>query len=193
MKRIYFFASREDILSIAEMLESKEPVKYILAHHNLHPKYGAVAPIYETARDIPDLGIAAGSQTGRCERYLVAERSISVTPMSRLIGGGTGEGKLITAYEAGNCAECVEFNAGGFWSDRVLINGLVQAWSDNPAAQKLMRKFESAFKKKFVTELASHWIGPEAYEFLKGGGRLTLNAEASPEFDIKLPPSDAGH
>lgn len=187
MKRIYLFASKNDILSITDSVENKGPVKYILAQHDLHLKYGAVAPVYETARSIPDLGVAAGSQTGSCERYLVVERSTEVLPVTRLIGTKLpGGGKLITAYEMGNCSECVEFNAGGLWSGGVLLNGLIQTWSEGPAAQRLMRQFASVLKQQFETKINVYWIGPEAYEFLKTGGRLTLNVDAAPSFDVKI-------
>ncbi|MCL9841436.1 hypothetical protein PP715_23445 [Ralstonia solanacearum] len=187
MKRIFLFATKNDILSITDEVEGKGSVKYLLAHHNLHPKYGSVAPVYQTARNIPELGIAAGTQTGRCERYLVVETSTEVVPMSRFIGENLPQGgELITAYEAGNCRECVEFNAGGFWEGKVLINGLIQTWSDDPAAQRLMRRYTSAIKKLFDKKVNAYWIGPEAYEFLKNGGRLTLNVQADPSFDLKI-------
>ncbi|MCK4118757.1 hypothetical protein G7939_21010 (plasmid) [Ralstonia solanacearum] len=187
MKRIYLFATKSDILLITDAVEAKGAVKYILAHHNLHPKYGPVAPVYQTARDIPDLGIAAATQTGRCERYLVAESSTEVKPMARYVGENLPEGgEMIAAYEAGNCRECVEVNAGGLWDGQVLLNGLIQTWSDDAAAQRLMRRYASALKKLFGKQINSYWIGPEAYEFLKNGGRLTLNVNADPSFDLRI-------
>ncbi|KLU25972.1 hypothetical protein EOS_11930 [Caballeronia mineralivorans PML1(12)] len=188
MKRIHFFASKNDIQSITDLVESTDAVKYILAHHHFHPMSGPDAPIYETARDIPDLGVAAANQTVNCARYLVVEHSTGVTPMTRHIGKNLPDGgKWYTAYEAGNCRECVEFNAGGFWSDGTLINGLVQTWSDDPAAQRLMRRFAAGLKKNFVAKINVYWIGREANEFLKNGGRLTFNSSAPPEFNIKIP------
>lgn len=85
MKRI-FCLQKNDILSIMDEVGGKGSVKYLLARHNLHPKYGSVVPVYQTAHNIPELGIAAGTQTGRCERYLVVESSTEVVPMSRFIG-----------------------------------------------------------------------------------------------------------
>jgi hypothetical protein len=187
MKRLYFFASKADILLATDMLESKEEVKYILAHHNLHPNRGLNAPIYESAREIPDLGVAAAKQTGSCEHYLIAGRSQEVTPVSRLVGKNLPDGgRFITAYEAGACSHCVEFNAGGYWDGEVLINGLVQTWSLDPAAQKLMRIFSAGFKKAFPKKIGVYWIGPEALQFLTKGGRLTLNVNAAPSFDIRF-------
>lgn len=69
----------------------------------------------------------------------------------------------------------------------MLINGLVQTWSDSKEAQRLMRLFMSAFKNVFIQKIGAYWIGPEALEFLRGGGRLTLNVDADPSFDIQLP------
>jgi hypothetical protein len=75
-------------------------------------------------------------------------------------------GNPVTAYEAGNCPDCVEFNAGGFWEEKVLISGLIQTWSDSKEAQRLMRLFLSSIRKHFKEKINAFWIGPEAYEFL---------------------------
>jgi hypothetical protein len=188
MKRIFFFATRNDILSITDSVESGQTLKYILAHHNLHPKYRNGAPIYNSAHEIPDFGIAAAGQTNRCERYLIVDESVDVLPVSRLVGENLPDGGAwITAYEAGNCSQCVQLNAGGFWNSEVLINGLVQTWSDSAEAQRLMRRFASAVRRQFATKIGEYWIGREAFEFLKRGGRLTLNVAAASSFDVKLP------
>ncbi len=49
-----------------------------------------------------------------------------------------------------------------------------------------MRRYTSAIKKLFDKKVNAYWIGPEAYEFLKNGGRLTLNVQADPSFDLKI-------
>ncbi|WP_155626242.1 hypothetical protein [Burkholderia vietnamiensis] len=188
MKRIHFFATKNDVLLITDFIESKGDVKYILSHHHFFQEYGAEAPIFNSARNIPDLGVAAKSQTGSCKDYILVGRSVAVEPMSRFIGENLPEGgKWYTAYESGNCNEGVAFNAGGFWSDGTLINGLIQTWSDDSAAQKIMRQAASAFKKYYPAKINVFWIGPEAYELLKSGRRLTQNVAASPEFDLKIP------
>ncbi|WP_155642079.1 hypothetical protein [Burkholderia cepacia] len=188
MKRIHFYATRDDILLITDSMESRQNLKYILTLHSLHPKYDGVAPIYESGRDIQSLGDAAKNQTGGCERYIVVERSVNVIPVSRFIGKDTPSGgKWYVDYEIGNCPEGVEFNAGGLWSSEILINGLIQTWSDDPAAQKLMRQAAAAMKKYFPAKIDAYWVGPEAFELLKSGFRLTSNAAAGPEFDLKLP------
>lgn len=182
MKRIYFFATRNDLLTVANAVEEKVSLQYILAHHQLHPAYGPTAPTYPSASRFPSLGIAAAKQTGSCERYLVASRTTAVVPVTRLIDGNPE-----TYFEPGNCPDCIEFNAGGLWEGRVLINGLVQTWSDSKEARRLMRLFMSTFEKIFKRKIGAYWIGPEAYEFLRGGGRLTLNVDAEPSFDIQIP------
>ncbi|CAG9203107.1 hypothetical protein BVI2075_320192 [Burkholderia vietnamiensis] len=112
---------------------------------------------------------------------------MAVESMSRFIGENLPEGgRWYAAYESGNCNEGVAFNAGGFWSDGTLINGLIQTWSDDSAAQKIMRQAASAFKKYYPAKINVFWIGPEAYELLKSGRRLTQNVAASPEFDLKI-------
>jgi hypothetical protein len=182
MKRIHFFATKADILTAMDTLEGKAPLTYTLAQHRLHPLYASVAPRYQSLSQFPDLGIAASGQTSRCERYIVASPSTVVLPLTRNVNG-----RSVTAYELGNCPDCVEFNAGGFWEQKVLINGLVQTWSDSKEAQRLMRVFMLAFRKTFDRRIGVYWIGPEAFEYLKSGGRLTLNVDADPSFDLTLP------
>ncbi|KAB0685729.1 hypothetical protein [Burkholderia territorii] len=186
MKRIHFFATKNDTLSVTDEVERKLELKYILTHHTVYQKYDD-APIYETARNIPEIGSAAGSQTTRCENYLVVERNVPVSPVTEFFGELLPEGgKWYTFYRAGNCPEGVEFNAGGMWSSTIMINGLVRTWSDDSAAQRLMRLFASAMKKQFQEKINGYWIGAEAYQFLKNGGRLTQSADAPSEFDLKL-------
>jgi len=189
MKRIFFFATRHDVLSITNAVEQKNALKYYLTFHHAYPKYAASgAPVFESASLIPELGIAAGSQTGGCERYVVACASTLVEPMTRYIGlPPPGKGRFLTAYEMGNCRDCVQFNAGGFWEETVLLNGLIETWSDSASAQRLMRQFMSAIKKNFREKINLYWVGPEAFEFLKNGGRLTLNVDAASSFDLKIP------
>ncbi|MEX3967384.1 hypothetical protein AB4Y42_35060 [Paraburkholderia sp. EG286B] len=182
MKRIFFYATKIDILAVANAVEEKTPLQYILAHHQLHPAYGPTAAEYPSASQLPRLGIATAKQTGSCEQYIVAPRTSAITPVTRLIGGNPE-----TCFELGNCPDCVEFNGGGFWEGRVLINGLIQTWSDSKDAQRLMRLFKSTIQKTFKQKIGSYWIGPEAFKFLQDGGRLTLNVEAEPCFDIQVP------
>jgi hypothetical protein len=182
MKRIFFFATKIDILTLANAVEKTTPLQYVLAHHQLHPAYGPDAPTYSSVSDFPHLGVATAKQTGSCERYIVAPRTTAIVSTTRQIAGNPE-----TCFEMGNCPDCVELNVGGFWKEQVLINGLVQTWSDSKDAQRLMRRFMSSFKHLFEQRIGAYWIGPEALEFLRDGGRLTLNVDAHPDFDIQLP------
>ncbi|MFP3615570.1 hypothetical protein SB778_36595, partial [Paraburkholderia sp. SIMBA_050] len=78
MKRIHFFASKRDVLRVTDFVEEKQKVKYILTLHHTHQK--EEAPIYESARDIDNIGIATASQTARCQNFLVADRAANVLP-----------------------------------------------------------------------------------------------------------------
>ncbi|VVD67568.1 hypothetical protein PIN31009_00434 [Pandoraea iniqua] len=182
MKRIFFFATKSDILAVTNIVEERLDLMYILSHHGLFSEHQGCAPKYESAAKIPTLGIATRRQTTSCERYLVVNRATHVEPVTRVYGGVEK-----TEYEQGNCPDAIEFNAGGFWENEVLINGLIQTWSESTPAQQLMRAFFAAMKKTFKTKVNAYWIGPEAFQFLKDGGRLTLNVDANPSFDIKIP------
>jgi hypothetical protein len=165
---------------VTDAVEKQLSLRYILAYHNLFPEYGGGAQ-YESASQIPTLGVATRKQTATCEKYIVANRSTQVEPITRVVAGRSS-----TVYEPGNCSDCIEFTAGGLWDGSILINGLIQTWSEGALAQQLMRKFSSAMKKTFTEKINSYWIGPEAFQFLKDGGRLTLNIDAAPSFDIRI-------
>ncbi|WP_446904892.1 hypothetical protein [Burkholderia sp. YIM B11467] len=182
MKRIFFFATKNDILAITDAVEKQLSLRYILAYHNLFPEYDGLAPRCDAASQIPTLGVATRKQTSGCERYVVTNNFTHVEPVVRVVSG-----KEYAIYEPGNCPDCIEFTAGGFWGEHVLINGLIQTWSDSVLSQQLMRKFSSAIRKSFSKKIGAYWIGPEAFLFLRDGGRLTLNVEAASSFDIKLP------
>lgn len=40
MKRIFFFATKSDILAVTDAVEKQLSLRYILAYHNLFPEYG---------------------------------------------------------------------------------------------------------------------------------------------------------
>ncbi|ODP30732.1 hypothetical protein [Pandoraea sp. ISTKB] len=181
MKRIFFFATKNDMLAVANFVESDFFLTYVLSHHGLFDRERGDAPRYQSLSEMPMLGVAARQQTGGCERYIVAHRSTPIVPVARSYNG-----ESVTEYEQGNCPDAIELNAGGIWEDRVLISGLIQTWSESMLAQQLMRKFLSAMRNLFKCKINEYWVGMEAYQFLELGGRLTFNADTNSSFDLKI-------
>ncbi|WCM18263.1 hypothetical protein NDK50_12360 [Paraburkholderia bryophila] len=112
---------------------------------------------------------------------LIADVAAEIRPITRKIGD-----RQVTAYEAGNCSECIELNVGGVFSEGILINGLVEVWIDSDASRKLMRLFATTIRKEFRLKIKAFWIGREAHELLKQGWRLTQNVDAAPFVDLKI-------
>lgn len=181
MRRIFIFATKADLLSVTNLVEKTEDLRYTLAFDNLFPEYKGVAPQYRSAAEILTIGIATRDQTARCENYVVSRVKTSVTPTQSMIGG-----KPVTHFVPGRYPDCIEFNAGGLWGEDILISGLIQTWSDSLPAQQLMRKFSAALKKQFAKKINGYWVGHEAYAFLLQGGRLTINVSADASFDLKV-------
>jgi hypothetical protein len=50
---------------------------------------------------------------------------------------------------------------------------------------ELMRRFHEAIKRNF-SKIRAYYVGPEAYELLKRGKRLTINEHAAREFDLTI-------
>jgi hypothetical protein len=73
---------------------------------------------------------------------------------------------------------------GGIWCDEVLLSGSVTTVSDSEVAQRLMKRFRSAFRKRFV-RVQAYLVGPGAEAMLDTGKRLTHAAQSPPEYNLK--------
>ena len=182
MRRILWYALKGDCLAVTRAVEVQVAMQYVLTNQGLFPEYGATPPKYESASDIPTIGIATRSQTIACERYLAADRLVQLKMGRRMLAG-----QLVEEFAPGGNRQAIEFCSGGLWCEQILIPGILQAWSDDPLAQSLMRRFMRAIRAAAYCKVGAYWVGPEAYEFLKEGGRLAVNAEAEESFDLRLP------
>ena len=85
--------------------------------------------------------------------------------------------------------ESITFHIGTAARDRVLLpSRFGSAWR-NPIADRIERKFRAELKRQGFRRIKAYWVGPEAYSLWKTGWRLTVGAEAAPEFDLR---DDAG-
>jgi hypothetical protein len=170
MRQVLFFATRDDLLPVLDLLERKSAIKYVRVGN--FPS--ANLDTYLAGADIPNLGRAGAESSGGCDTFLVCARdlAVQVRPIELTSGG-----RLFAIDQLEN-PDTVALTAGGIWKPDVLLNGRVATGSDTAAAQSLMRLFQSAIKKTFVKIKAFH-VGPEAVLMLDSGKRLA-GAEQSP-------------
>lgn len=179
MKRILFYATREDLLPVLREFESKETLKYVRT--GLFPTHSY--DTIEHGAQIEGLGKATADSASLSETFLVCRRE---TPVKvRPITGGTVQRFAIDQLWN---PDTVVFTPAGLWNDEALLHGRLGTISDKPSAQALMRRFNAAMRKNY-TKVNSFWVGPKALDYLKSGKRLTIAVQSPKEFDLKT--SDA--
>lgn len=178
MKRISFFATKGDLLSLFLELEAKRQVKYYRAGRILdEPKF----QMWLSGADLPKLGKAAGDQAGTCDSFIVLERSSAINVVEQEMVNGTKRCDL----DQRTNPDSVILSVGGEWIDGSLISGGLSTASPSAISQRLMRSFQSAIKKKSFTRVQAFWVGPEALGALRSGKRLSYAIQSPPEYDLR--------
>jgi hypothetical protein len=179
MTHMLFFATKEDLLPVFEMIESTCALAYVRSGQFSERSFQHLS----RGADIPKLGMASAESSSGCETYLIMENFTHVEMRSiRQLDGSEkfGVDQLVNP-------DTVTFTAGGLWAMEVLLHGRVATASDSEMSRKLMKLFSSAIRKKFK-KVKAYWVGPRAYAFLESGGRLTMAAQSPHEFDLIIAP-----
>jgi len=177
MTQILFYATKEDLLPIFDLVEAKKPLKYVRAERYTRPKL----EILTNGISIPNLGIANRDSSIACDTYLSFHQFSSVKVRQIPQNDGT------TAYVVDQLTnpDSVSITAGGVRGPSVLLSGRVATASESPHAQELMKLFASAFRKRF-RKVKAFWVGQHALTQLEQGTRLTQAVTSPSEFDLKL-------
>lgn len=177
MKRILFFALKDDILPVLAAVEDEAPLKYVRTGNFTVPAYDC----YTSGAEIPRLGQASFASAVGCDKFLVTQRVVPIEVETLALSAG---GTRYLVDQLMN-PDTVVFAPGGVWDNTILLYGGVTTVSDSVLAQHLMKRFSSAIKKRF-SRVGPYLVGPQALCFLKEGNRLTLAAQTPREFDLKL-------
>jgi len=175
MKRVPFFATKNDLLLVLCELEAKRKIKYTRAGLIKGP----TPEMWESGANLPDLGRAAGDQAVACDTFLILDGASTADVISR----GTFNGEYRYDVDQGKNPNSVILNVGGEWVDGSLISGGVATISSSPISQSLMRAIHSAVKKHF-TRVQAFWVGPEALAALRSGKRLTYAVQSPRNYDL---------
>ncbi len=185
MSRIHFFTTISDILQIANEMDRKLNLKAILGFDELVTSDGSQPlTVYENLSSIKDLGVATHGQKDRSVDYVVLDRSIELKPGIRETSSGNKRRYMRATLDERSAS----FQPGGEFKDAIVMGEILYELSSKES-QKIVRAFRSAFKKHCPAKAAcGFWIGPEAYQRLQSGCRLTPYYEhPQPElFDVSL-------
>jgi hypothetical protein len=177
-----FFASPDDLLSVFERVESRHSLSFVLAGMFETSQFA----LFHAGAALPTLRLPADRQSIGCPTYLVLWGSTPVNVRSvRQRTGGTRY-----AIDQLENPDSITLTHGGFHSPNVLISGRVATVSVTPTGKKLQSAFSNAIAKQF-TRVNAFYVGPEAYELLRQGCRLTFNADTPPEYDLERPRASA--
>ena len=183
MKRIFFFATPDDIVPVLNRFEENGPFKYVVMGNLTTPNRA----IYLSAKEIPNPGISTHETGHASTAYMVSHRDTK-NAMEKFVGNG-GE----TRWDLNNCdnEETVILTLAGLWIDGTLLPGLMDTLHQTSVAQQLMKWFLTALKQERFVKVESWWVGKAAMDMLQSGKRLTTTAvQSPPQFDLKLPEKD---
>jgi hypothetical protein len=177
MTQILFYATKEDLVPIFEVVEASKPLKYARTGHYSRPK----AEIFASGTNIPELGIANSDSSIGCDSYLILGESSDVAVRHILQTDGA------TKYMVDQLInpDSATITAGGVRTPGVILHGRVATASDSPQSQAIMKLFASAFRKQF-RKVKSFWVGKHALAQLERGTRLTIAVSSPSEFDLEL-------
>lgn len=180
MKRIFFFATPVDIVSVLNRFEANAPLKFV-EMGNLTTSNRA---IYLNSSEIPNPGIATYETGSLSQGYMVSHRDTK-NNMHSFVGR---KGEKRWSLDNSDNEETVILTMAGLGRTGTLLPGNMATLHETPVAQQLMKWFQSALKQEGFTKVRDWWLGREALAMLKAGKRLTTTAEQSPpEFDLTLP------
>jgi hypothetical protein len=182
MSQCHFFASPDDLLRVFDRVESQHSISFVLAGMFETSQFA----VFHAGAALPTLRSPAGRQSIECPTYLVMPVStpINVRSVPQRTGG------VSFAIDQLENPDSTTLTHGGFHSPDVLISGRVATVSVTPTGKKLQSAFSRAIAKQF-TRVKAFYVGPEAYNCLQQGCRLTFNVDAPPEYDLERPRASA--
>lgn len=175
MKHILFFALKDDLLPMLELVESKGALKYARMGNFASHEIKDGISVFENGMGIPNLGKASADSAAACEAFLVCERGtpVNLRPV---------QGERVCVDQLAN-PDSVEFKPGGIWNEDVLLHGRIATASESAISQALMKRFQAAVKKTF-SKVKAFYVGPKALVLLESGKRLTISVQSAREFDL---------
>lgn len=170
-----FFSTRQDLIPVIRQVEAKRPLKYVRTGLLYSPKLTT----YNSALDMPNLGIASNESAINGDNYLVLDRAddVSVQPSPQNAGGTR------YAVDQGHNPRTICFLHGGQFADDIILYGRVATISNHEFSVSLYRLFYAAIRKHF-TKLKAFYVGNEAKKLCDSGFRLTQAVQSPKEYDL---------
>lgn len=172
-----FFATREDLRSGLETIESEMELEYVLYETRDDPSFLRL----QSLLDAPRLGDSRTGQWTTDDGYFVYERD------ARPQATGTPQRRGGVKYSLEWSPHAVQFAPAGLHrTSGALVAGRIGSLVDaSSRGVALYRAFSAAVLRGF-TLVRSHWVGPEAYAEFRAGRRLaTIGVRSPRDYDLR--------
>lgn len=180
-RRIWFFATRSDLLSTLESVEQRVPLNYFPC--------GVVAQDvtgFGSASEIVGLGQAREGSYLDQDRYLVVPKS-EPFQLRRVEHTDGGESFRSDPVLNPNSVVC---QTGGVFEDKFVLIGEFGTVSVKQAGFDLLETIRRKVRSDY-TRVADAYIGPDAEKLARGVARLAGSTRAPTVTDLVLPKVDA--
>lgn len=179
-KQTAFFATKEDLFSVMENIESKFDMEYI--------EMG----IFNSQEIIRNRSLTDITNNGYTNfpnwisldnRFMLIERDIPLKIREVILKDGTKRYAIDPMLNI----KSVELSTGGIYTKKqnVLIAGRVGTVYDNDFSGCLYKAITAEMRKKFE-KIDSFYVGITAKEKLKNGWRLVTSEKSPKERDLKM-------
>jgi len=172
-----FFATRHDQLPRLQALESEVALQFVRTGMFKRPE----PVVFNSVSEIPDLGLAPEGDYTHTPKYLVVAAGTRI----RIKEEPQESGGVLYAVDLRKNLTAFVFRPAGQFDEKTLIPGLVGTATGSKTSLALCKRFWRALGGDYV-KVQRYYVGPEAYEFLKQGGRLTPAVQCPPYMDTRL-------
>jgi hypothetical protein len=171
------YATRQDQLPNLLRLEAQVKLQYVLEGMFESPE----PTVYSSVAELPDLGSVEYPDYNHTPSYLVtrAGKRIAVQEEPQRAGG------VLYAIDLRRNRTAFAFQPAGRFDARTLIPGSVGTATGSKTSLTLCQEFWRALRKGYV-KVGRYYVGPEAYQFLQQGGRLTPAVQCPPDMDVRV-------
>lgn len=177
-KELYFFLTKNDLISILQKVEQFIQLKYVESK-----AYFTTNEIkeYISLEKYEELGINK-SGNHQAESILVVERThkVNVREVQQV------DGSIKYYVDQMNNEESVLFWPGGIFDNKYLICGHVGTAYLNEKSKMIFDIMQKMIKKQCKTKVGKYYVSEEAKKLYNDIRFITININQSKEYDLKI-------
>jgi len=180
-KRIDFYGTAKDVLSILDATEKVFDIKYVYLDELFSPRLSE----YDSARNIPEFLVATPGRKMYRQVYLIPPDYYPV-PLGRAHISGNTRFSLVP----GPISEAIVFSENGLVQGKnMLLASRFYVLGNDKRNLKILASVKLLFTKEFK-KVRGWFVGDEAFELLRSGTRLNVEFNAPAMTDLRVEEKD---